>query len=60
LAYFTDPMGDEFKKAMEEAMKEMEEEEKRSKRPKETKARKKPKKETTMKHLSKKTKESLR
>ena len=24
MAYFTDPMGDEFKKAMEEAMKELE------------------------------------
>lgn len=27
LAYFTDPMGDEFRKAIEEAMKEIEDEE---------------------------------
>jgi hypothetical protein len=61
LAYFTDPMGDEFKKAMEEGFKEMERE---KKKPPKTKTRRKAGKSTkrkkAMKRLSRKTRESLK
>jgi Sec-independent protein translocase protein TatA len=57
LAYFTDSMGDEFKKAMEEAMKELEEEEQASKnKPKVRKSQQKPK----IKRLSGETKRKLK
>ena len=55
MAYFTDPMGDEFKKAIEEAMKELEEEDKVEKAP-----RKKSVKKKSMNQLSRKTKKSLK
>lgn len=53
MAYFTDPMSDEFKKAIEEAMKELEEgsnEESQA-----SKKRRKP-----IKHISTKTKRTLK
>ncbi len=53
LAYFTDPMGDEFKKAIEEAMKDMEEEKSVADKPK------KAKKKRTQQY-SRKTKLSLK
>lgn len=40
MAYFTDSMGDEFKKAMEEAMEELEERASKKKRATKSKARK--------------------
>jgi hypothetical protein len=55
LAYFTEPMGDEFKKAMEQAMKELEEQtegDKPTGRKKRTNQKKK--------HLSQKTRQSLK
>jgi hypothetical protein len=64
LAYFTDPMGDEFKKAIEEALKEMEDEEKSSKKIKrktEASVRvAKRKKKDPMNKLSRSTKKSLK
>jgi len=59
LAYFTDPMGDEFKKAIEEAMNEIEDNKENddSKR----KVRKKPaKRKPAMRRLSSETKKSLK
>ncbi|HVB11586.1 MAG TPA: hypothetical protein VNE86_00535 [Nitrososphaerales archaeon] len=53
MAYFTDPMGDEFKKAIEEAMEEIENEES-------TKKDSKKIEKSKMKHLSTKTKRSLK
>ena len=57
MAYFTDPMGDEFKKAMEEAMKELEKEEKVAK--KKSRAISTPGK-TRMKSFAKETKRELK
>lgn len=54
-AYFTDPMGDEFKKAMEEALQEMEAEESKKKRSAQS-----PKRNKRPKLLSRKDKESLK
>lgn len=54
VAYFTDPMGDEFRKAIEEAMKEIEEEEKPRRN-----ASKKTKK-SSIRRLSRETKKSLK
>ena len=53
MAYFTDPMGDEFKKAIEEAMEEIENEES-------TKKDSKKIEKSKMKHFSTKTKRSLK
>jgi hypothetical protein len=63
MAYFTDPMGDEFKKAIEEAMKELDAEESASGQNKEsTKAsrKKKNRKSPPMNQLSKTTKKALK
>jgi len=56
MAYFADPMGDEFKKAMEEGMKELEKEEKIAKK---SRAISTPRK-TRMKRFSKETKRELK
>jgi len=63
MAYFTDPMGDEFKKAMEKVFEDLE----KQKGKKKTGAvrRKKPaskaeRKKKTMKRLSRKTRETMR
>lgn len=53
MAYFTDPMSDEFKKAIEEAMKELEEGSN-----KETQTSKKRRRH--IKHISTKSKRALR
>ena len=53
MAYFTDPMGDEFKKAIEEAMEEIENDES-------TKKDSKKIEKSKMKRLSTKTKRSLK
>jgi hypothetical protein len=50
MAYFTDPMGDEFRKAIEDAMKQLEDEEKKPKR----------KKKNSTKRYSTKTKKALK
>lgn len=62
MAYFTDPMGDEFKKAMEEAMKEMEEEEAKVKpiKKKRTPSRSKKRKRSQDNRFSATEKRSLR
>jgi hypothetical protein len=64
LAYFTDPMGDEFKKAIEEALREMEDEKKspkKSNRKTESSVRRaKKKKKDPMNKLSRSTKKSLK
>ena len=62
MAYFTDPMGDEFKKAMEKVFEDLEKQKGR-KKPKAK--RKKPttkaeRKKKAMKRLSKKTRETMR
>jgi hypothetical protein len=53
LAYFTDPMGEEFRKAIEDAMKDIEDAEKSERASKR-------KKKSTIKHLSRETKKSLK
>jgi TRAP-type C4-dicarboxylate transport system substrate-binding protein len=65
LAYFIDPMGDEFKKAIEEAMKKMEEEERESaekslKSTRRTRRKKGEKTKSSSNHLSRSVKKSLR
>lgn len=57
MAYFTDPMSDEFRKAIEQALKDMEKNPKRERKKRATPKRsKKPK----ISHLSKKIREELR
>jgi len=64
LAYFTEPMGDEFKKAIEEALKEMEDEEAESGKEKiassKPKKRAPRKKKNPMNELSRASKKSLK
>jgi hypothetical protein len=60
VAYFTEPMGDEFKKAIEEALKEMKSEEASGNENKPKKARKVRKKKDPAHHLSASTKKSLK
>jgi len=59
MAYFTDPMGDEFKKALEEAMKEMEDEEKSTK-DREAKSNLKTKRKSKPNKFSRSVKRSLK
>ena len=56
MAYFTDPMGDEFKKAIEEAMEKIEADESNKEKSKDSKRHEKSK----MKRLSTKTKRALK
>lgn len=62
LAYFTDPMGEEFRKAIEQALKDMENEGKEEKKPRKSRASSKKNKRAKSKinHLTKKTREELR
>ncbi len=60
MAYFTEPMGEEFKKAIEEALKEMESEEAIDSENKSKKVRKVRKKKDTVHRLSRATKKSLK
>ncbi|MGI0090963.1 MAG: hypothetical protein ACREBS_04575 [Nitrososphaerales archaeon] len=62
MAYFTDPMGDEFKKAIEEAFRDMGNDPKKRKKSVKRKksATQKRGRTSKMKRLSKKMKESLR
>ena len=57
MAYFTDPMGDEFKKAIEEAMMELERDEKVGKKKSKVTQRKE---KARMKRLSKETRRNLK
>ncbi len=60
MAYFTDPMSDEFRKAIEKAMKELEEGKKKGTEGKKRVAASGNSRKTKIRHLSKKTKEELR
>jgi ERCC4-related helicase len=61
LAYFTDPMGDEFRKAIEEALEQLEEAgvEESSEDPVKSKKTQR-KKKSQMNHMSAKTKRALK
>ena len=60
MAYFTDPMSDEFRKAIEKSMKELEDDTKKAKGGKKRVATSEHSRKTKIRHLSKKTKEELR
>jgi hypothetical protein len=60
LAYFTDPMGDEFKKAIEEALKELEEGKPKKKQPVKGNRAKNRQKKKPANRLSRATRKALK
>jgi hypothetical protein len=59
MAYFTEPMGDEFKKALEEAMRELEEKQE-DEEDQSSSSKRKSKKNRKRSHLSAKEKRALK